>query len=192
MPKAYMAKFLHQVSGPAPGQILGSLERVSSVFDVSVESFVVRAGKVRVRGHAPFILLSLRYTGNRHNRRDVQLRVNAFSSVFGLREFFIWKNRTAKGINFKSAQKLFHLWRETLSAEGSPSGGKYVLAADGTLARGSVDSPPEWTTEEINISYSAGSGWQKGPFRMFTGSRLCAAKGSNERGAYIVSVLRPA
>ncbi len=189
MPSEHVRQFITRIPDRSPWEMFGALENACRRFQVSLPALIKRLGTVKERSRVALIVLCLRYLRNRFTELEPTLRVQSCASMGGLRNVCTWPNRTAKGLNLLSARDLFEEWRKTIGGNKERTGGRYVLAANGVLARATPESLT-WRAENIPMSAFRAGKWYKERVALLTASCLYAKKGWDEKEAYVVTLLR--
>lgn len=189
MPAEHVRRFVRTIPNGSPWQILTTLESGSRRFQVSLPALVSRISTVHASPKFSFIILYLQYRENRHTGLEPCLRVQTCSSLGELSNICTWNNRSARGLNMISARTLFARWMDKLNGQREPTGGRYVLSADGKTVRATPESL-KWTSERLHFSVLRRGEWSKELLSMRTISCLYASRGWSERQAYVISIIK--
>lgn len=189
MPPEHIRQFIKKIPDGTPWEILTELERARQEFKVSLPVLIIRIDEIKVRSSFPCLFLYLRYRENRYTKSDPQLRVDICSSIGDLNHLRTWTNRSAKGLNFQSAELLFNSWKNTLVSHREPTGGRYTLNSEGRITRAKPESI-RWISEDINFSIMKNGRWRNELIPVHTASFLYVRKGWTEKQAYIISIIK--
>lgn len=189
MPTEHVRKCIQQIPNGMPLEILAELERARREFEVSLPVLILRIGEVKGMSAFPCIFLYFRYRENRCTRSDPQLRLDICSSIGELSHLRAWPNRSAKGLNFLSAEALFASWKSRLGGGTEQTGGRYVLNADGGIARATREFI-KWTPENLHFSVLKRGKWRNEVIPVRTVSFLYVRKGWDEKEAYVISIIK--
>lgn len=189
MPDAALKASLKAIPEGRPAAVLRIIEQLGLRFRVSVPALLTRMRTVHVRGPS-YLVLYLRMRENPATRDEPKLRVDTCCAIGSDRRLWTWRNRSAAGLNLRSAGDLFDAWRATLAAHVQPSGGRYVLDDKaGLLPRKATDAPEVF--EQVNFSVANAGRWPKEIRPVKVASCLYVQKGATEREAHVLSVLAP-
>lgn len=189
MPPGHFRHLMGRVSGEEPWDILMGLEDVARRFGVSLPALISRAGHVRSPTDLSCVLLYLAYFPNRRTGMDPRLRVRICCPLDTMGNVRTWYNRSARGLNFRSAETLFASWANMLGSEPEATGGRYVLDASNTLTRAKAETLL-WVAEEMPFSVKTNGKWKEETLPVRAASCLYARRGWREHAAYVVCVIK--
>ena len=170
-----------------PFSFLELLDQAAKQFEVSLPALILRLSDI---GPAlpPYLIVSWRFYDNRRTGFDPQLRVDSCTGLGAARNMYVWRNRSAEGVNLRSAVSLFDAWK-SLSAS-SDRGGRYALDPSLGLVqvKNGFDSSVD---EDVRVSFFQNGHWKEDSIQMKVSHCLYAKRNADERDATIVSILTP-
>lgn len=189
MPSEHIKQFIEQIPDGEPWGIFTIFETAARHLRVSLPALIYRLGMVKCSSELPLVVLCLRYFSNVYTGVDERLRVEICSALGTLKHIRTWYNRSAAGLNLRSAETLFTSWMKKLDLRSEPTGGKYAADEVGKIMRAKEESL-KWIPEEMCFSVLINGKWQKQVFKMLAANCLYTRKGWREKNAYVVSFLK--
>ena len=186
MPHSALKRLTSALPGDDVWNALDWLDRTARLLRVSVPTLVVRLGELQPNGPA-YSFMYFRFRENSVTSTDPKLRVGAWSAIGQPRTTWVWRNRSAEGINIGSVTGLFDTWRRRLIDGKEPEGGRWTWLPDRGLVRAGTETCE--VEELVRLSLTVQGRWRSADVPMRVASSLYAAPGATERDAYVVSAL---
>jgi hypothetical protein len=172
-----------------PAAVLTTLERTAQRFQVSLRALVERLSSVQPET-SPYVVIYLRFRENQVSNVDPRLRVDACCALGPNRRLWIWRNRSAEGVNLKSCAALFDAWKAHLAGPLDADGGRYTWSPETGLVSAAKSGLP-CTSEEVNVSTLRRGKWSEETLPVTAASCLYVPRNASERQACLLSVLAP-
>lgn len=187
MPTSSMCDSMSAIPSQSPWAVLTLLNRLADKLNVSVPAIMMRLSEMEIES-PPYAIVCFRLMENRFTRADRCLRVQLWSCLGGAKNIWMWNNRSAEGVNLRSAVALFDTWRHQLCNNIETTGGQYILDAKKELIRAMPQSVVE-VQENVNVSVQSRGQWRKASLPVKIANCLYVGPGHTESEAAIISVL---
>ena len=196
VPTGRLRDFFEKVPVESPWSLLRLLERTARNFQVTIPLLMMGLNEIRLSG-PPYIILLFSYKENRYKGSDPRLRVYVHSTLGDARKrFWVWRNRSAEGINMKSVVALFTSWKNRIQDNGSNEqepergGRRYTWDPYAGLVEIDPKSVPN-VSEKVNVTILSGGKWTNESIPMTSVNCLYMSPNATERDVHILSVLTP-
>ena len=186
MPSNWLKHEIATIPPAQPSAMLEWLDRAARRSGVSVPALAVRLQRVQPR-MSPYFILYFRHKENYVTRADARLRVQTCCVLGQPGTFWIWRNRSAEGVNLRTVRTLFASWMEHLVGGREVEGGRYSWSPPKGLVRSNEGLPS--LDESVNFSRRHGGRWKEEAVPMRVATALYAPTGGGVREAHVISVL---
>ena len=189
MPLTCLEQMISSNRAESAPHFLKNLDEMARKFQVSFPALILRLADVKPIG-LPYVILHLRFKDNANTGRDPKLRVETCATTASAKNLYIWRNRSAEGLNLQSPVQLFDAWRSELGPHISREPGRHTWTeVDGLMKMtGNLEAS---LVEVVNVSVFRHGRWKLDAIPMKAASCLYAPNNPTDREVHIITVLSP-